>query len=615
MNANSERAPEALPHWDLSNVFDGLEAADFSQAVEELKAGLDQMDEFLAGRQIARGGVVPAGAPELAAVLVEYLDQMNGLLRLYGTLRAYVYSFVSTDSFNTTAKRISSELELLGVRLRRQEVLFRGWIGTVSENAGALEAATAHSMVVKDHAFYLRETAEQSRYLMPAGEEDVAAELATSGANAWARLQGVITSQVQAPFERDGQVQELPITVIQNFYHDPDESLRRRAFETELVAWEGVREPLAACLNGVKGVVITLDKRRGRHDALHQTLDQARIDRETLEAMLGAMRGSFPAFRRYWQNKAQRLGKEKLPWWDIMAPTGRLEQHFGYAEAQDFIVQHFATFSGRLVKLTQRAFAGGWIDAEPRRGKAGGAFCMRVANVEESRILCNFDGSLEQLTTIAHELGHAYHNECLVGRSELSRRTPVTLAETASIFNQTIITDATLTQAKDNQEELAILESFLIDAAQAIVDIYSRYLFESEVFQRRSQAELSADDFCEIMTDCQRETYGDGLDGDYLHPYMWAWKPHYYSPGLSFYNFPYAFGLLFGLGLYGIYQQAGDQARQEFLTQYDDLLAGTGGATGSELAARFGIDLRQPSFWQEGLKVIEDRIEQYISLV
>ena len=239
---------------------------------------------------------------------------------------------------------------------------------------------------------------------------------------------------------------------------------------------------------------------------------------------------------------------------------------------------------------------------------------MRVARVEESRILCNFDGSLEQLTTIAHELGHAYHNECLTGRSELNRRTPMTLAETASIFNQTIITDATLSQAKDDEEELAILESFLTDAAQVIVDIYSRYLFESEVFERRGEAELSADDFCEIMTRCQRQTYGDGVDGDTLHPYMWAWKPHYYSPNLSFYNFPYAFGLLFGLGLYGIYQQAEQEEKQAFLTQYDELLASTGGATGADLAARFGIDLREPAFWQAGLKVIEARIERYISL-
>jgi pepF/M3 family oligoendopeptidase len=614
MSTQNPRNPEALPHWDLSNVFDGLEAADFGQSVDQLKVALDQMDDFLDQQQIKRGGPVPQDPQALAATLAGYLNRMNALLRLYGTLRVYVYSFVSTDSFNTTAKRIGSELEMLGVRLRRHEVLFRGWLGTVSEEPGALEEAVSHLDVVREHDFYLRETAEQSRYLMSEEEESLAAELATSGANAWARLRGVITSQVQAPFERDGQVEELPITVIQNFYHDPDEAVRRRAYQTELAAWESVREPLAACLNGVKGAVVTLNRRRGRRDALHQALDQARIDEKILESMLVAMRESFPAFRRYWHSKARRLGKERLAWWDILAPVGQMQQHFTYAEAQAFIEQQFAGFSERLVKLSRRAFQENWIDAEPRRGKVGGGFCMRVPRVEESRILCNFDGSLEQLTTIAHELGHAYHNECLVGHSELGRRTPMTLAETASIFNQTIITDATLARAQDDQEELAILETFLADSAQVIVDIYSRYLFEREVFERRAAAELSADELCQIMTRCQQETYGDGLDEQALHPYMWAWKPHYYNPDLSFYNFPYAFGLLFGLGLYGIYQQAAEADRQAFVTRYDDLLASTGGATAAELADRFGIDLSQPAFWRAGLQVIEARIERYISL-
>jgi pepF/M3 family oligoendopeptidase len=503
---------------------------------------------------------------------------------------------------------------MLGVRLRRQDVLFRGWLGTVSESAGALDEAANHSPVVREHAFYLSETAEQSRYLMSEQEEALAAELATSGANAWARLQGVITSQLQAPFERDGHIEELPISVIQTFYNDPDEGTRRRAYEAELAAWESVRESLAACMNGVKGAVVTLNKRRGRRDALHQALDQARIDQEILGAMLAAMRESFPAFRGYWHSKAQRLGKERIAWWDIQAPVGRLAQRFSFKEAQTFIGQQFATFSDRLVKLSQRAFDEQWIDAEPRRGKAGGAFCMRIPQVEESRILLNFDGSLDRLTTLAHELGHAYHNECLAGRSELGRRTPMTLAETASIFNQTIITDAALAQAQDEQEELAILESFLSDSAQVIVDIYSRYLFESEVFERRAAAELSADELCAIMTRCQQETYGDGVDADALHPYMWAWKPHYYSPNLSFYNFPYAFGLLFGLGLYGVYQRANEAERQEFVNQYDELLSSTGGATAADLAARFGIDLRQPDFWRAGLKVIEARIERYTNL-
>jgi pepF/M3 family oligoendopeptidase len=440
-------------------------------------------------------------------------------LRLYRTLLSYIFSFVTTDSYNTTAKRAMSELDMLRVRLERQEVLFQGWLGMLVEgDSEALSGVLAQKGPVREHAFYLREAVEQSRYQMSEAEEALASELSMSGASAWQRLHGVITSQVKVPFELDGEVRDFPMAVIQNLKSDPDGDLRRRAYEAELDAWQRVREPLAACLNGVKGAVITLYQRRGRTDALHQALDQARIDRETLEAMLGAMRGSFPMFRRYWHAKAQRLGRERLPWWDLWAPVGRLERRYTFAEARDFILDQFGKYSQRLTGFAQRAFDSNWIDAEPRDGKRGGAFCMRLPAVEESRILCNFDGSLGQVATIAHELGHAYHNECMVGKTMLQRRTPMTLAETASIFCQTIIVDATLGQAADDDEELAILEDFLIDASQVIVDIYSRYLFETEVFERRAEAELSADDFCDIMRRRQQETFGDGLDSRHLHP-------------------------------------------------------------------------------------------------
>jgi pepF/M3 family oligoendopeptidase len=503
-----------------------------------------------------------------------------------------------------------SELEPLLVHLDQQEVLFQGWLGTAAEQEGRFEAALAVEGPAKAHSFYLHQAAEQSRYLMSEAEEALAAELSISGIRAWGKLQGVITSQLKVSFERDGKIETLPMTILQNLRSDLDETVRRRAHEAELAAWEGVREPLAACMNGVKGMVVTLNEKRGRSDALHEALDQARIDRQTLEAMLGAMRGSFPAFQRYFQTKARLLGKDTLAWWDLFAPVGSFEKRYTYAETQEFILEQFSTFSDRLVSFSRHAFDHNWIDAEPRDGKRGGAFCMVLPAVEESRILCNFDGSLDQVSTIAHELGHGYHNACQAGKEPLQRRTPMTLAETASIFNQTIITDALLAHAASPQEELAILEGFLSDAAQVIVDISSRFLFEKEVFERRAQAELSADDFCEIMARAQKETYGTGLDHRTLHPYMWAWKPHYYRPDLSFYNFPYAFGLLFGLGLYAIYQDRG----RAFLPEYDELLRSTGEGTAAEMATRFGIDIRQRSFWETSLTVIEERIERYQAL-
>ncbi|HEM61295.1 MAG TPA: oligoendopeptidase F, partial [Chloroflexi bacterium] len=501
-----------LPHWDLSNVYSGLESKDFKETVSRLKADLDQTDDYLLEHGISRDGARPHDAEQLAEIIGGYLDRMNDLLRLSGTLNPYVHSFVSTDSYNTTAKRLESELDKLGVRLERQGVLFQGWLRTITEDPQALPAALELEGPAKEHAFFLREAAEQSQYLMSEAEETLASELSLSGATAWAKLQGVVSSQVKVPFEREGRTEELPITVLINLHNDPDEDVRHRAYDAELSAWERAREPLAACLNGVKGSVITLYKRRGRTDPLHETLDHSRIDRETLETLLGVMRDSFPVFRRYWHSKAERLGKPTLAWWDLWAPVGRLGRRYSWTEARDFILGQFGTFSDQLAGLAQRAYENRWIDAEPRDGKRGGAFCMRVLGVEESRVMCNFDGSLDQVFTIAHELGHAYHNETQKGKTPLQRRTPMTLAETASIMCETVVSDAALAQAEDPEEELAILEIFLLNASQVIVDIYSRYLFETEVFQRREDAELSADDFCEMMTRAQKQTYGPALD-------------------------------------------------------------------------------------------------------
>ncbi len=609
-----EQVAQALPHWDLTNVYPGLDSAEFQQAVDELNRRLDELDQFLDAHEIARG-LPPQAAAALRAAVDGYLERANAVLELSSTLGDYTRSFVTTDSYNTAARRWLSLLEQCSVRLRQQGTRFDGWLG---DNASGLPGLLAQPGPAQAHAFYLRETAEQSRYLMSQAEEDLAAELSLSGASAWTKLQGTVTSQLSLPFERDGRRERLPITALQNLsWHDPDEAVRRRAYEAELAGWESVREPLAACLNGVKGAGNTLNRRRGRASALQASLDQSRLDRATLDAMLSSMQDSFPVFRRYLRAKAARLGHAALPWWDLLAPVplpggaGEAgERRFSFAEAEAFILQQFGQFSGRLAGLAGRAFASRWIDAEPRDGKRGGAFCMWLPGVRESRVLCNFDGSLDQLFTIAHELGHAFHNECAAGKRPLQILTPMTLAETASTFCETLVTEAALAGAAGPAEELSILETFLIGATQIVVDITSRFLFEQEVFERRAQAELSADDFCEIMLRAQRATYGDGLDPLYLHPYMWAWKPHYYRAELAFYNYPYAFGLLFGTGLYAVYQARGPA----FVAEYEQLLASTGEATPAELAARFGLDIRRPEFWRDSLRVIERRIDRYLSL-
>ena len=547
---------------------------------------------------------------KLGKLLGESVDRFNTLFELSGTISPYIYSFISTDSRNKTAMRILSEFEQMSVQASVLNTKFQAWVGTLGKPIIKKAAKTNPS--AKAHEFALNEAAEQSKYLMSEAEEVLAAELTLSGGNAFGKLQGTVTSQLSVDFELDGKTQKMPMPALINLRSHPDEPTRRRGYEAENIAWEGVKETLAACMNGVKGETLTLDKKRGREDAIHPSLDFARIDRATLNAMLGAMKDSFPMFRKYFKHKAKLIGKEKLAWWDIMAPMGKTDKVYSFDEARDFIVENFNKFSPELGAFAKRAFDNNWIDAEQRDGKRGGAFCMGVSAVKESRILANFDGSFDQVSTLAHELGHAFHNECAyqANKTELQQNTPMTLAETASIMCETIITEAVLKNVTDPQEELAIIEAQMNNATGVIVDIYSRYLFEKEVFERRAQSELSADDLNDIMERAQKATYGDGLDEKFLQKFMWTWKPHYYSSGFSFYNYPYAFGLLFATGLYAIYQKRG----ADFVPAYKALLAATGENRAAELADTFGINIRTKKFWADSLAIIGKRVDRYCQL-
>ncbi|HET9910237.1 MAG TPA: M3 family oligoendopeptidase [Anaerolineales bacterium] len=597
----------SAPRWDLSNVYPSLESREFKAAIEDYKKQVAVFERFFKNK-LSKADA-KTSARELAPLVGKAIDQVNKIQTLSATIVPFIYSYVSTNSRDKVAMKTLSEFEQASLPMNQLMTRFKAWLGKI---APKLDQVIQKDRSAAAHAFMLREAAGQSKYLMSEAEEALAAEMSLSGGNAFEKLQGTVTSQLSVDFELDGKTQKLPMPALIKLRSHPDEATRRRGYEAENKAWEEVQETLAACLNGVKGEANTLNKKRGRRDAIHSSLEAARMDRKTLDAMLTAMQDSFPIFRRYWHAKAKKLGKEKLAWWDIFAPMGKTDKVYSFEEARDFILENFGKFSPDLAAFAKRAFDNNWIDAEQRDGKRGGAFCMEVQGLKESRILSNFDGSFDQVSTLAHELGHAFHNECAyqANKTVLQQLTPMTLAETASTMCETIVTEAVLASTQDPQEELAVLEAQIQGAGQVVVDIYSRYLFEKEVFERREQSELSADDFNDIMERAQKAAYGDGLDERYLQKFMWTWKPHYYSSGLSFYNYPYAFGLLFATGLYAIYKQRG----ADFVADYKNLLASTGEETAAKLAKRFGIDITKHKFWDDSLAIIGKRVDRYAEL-
>lgn len=585
----------------MSVPFSSLESPEFAAASADFCQDLDALtDQFDAAHidKLAK----PGGAP--VQLFEEAFGAYNQLYESAGTLRAYIVGYTAVDSRNDFAQARMSEYQRQAQRLSLLGTRLTAWIGDLD-----VEALILASGMAADHAFLLRRSAEQAKHLMSPAEESLASELNLSGGSAWTNLQGTFASQLTVKVEIDGVEESMPMSAARNLAYHNDRAVRKAAYEAELEVWDRASVPIAAALNGVKGEVSTLSRRRGWSSVRDASLFDNGIDQSVLDAMLGAAQDAFPDFRRYFRAKAKVLGLETLAWYDLFAPITGEGRAWTYTESARFIVEQFNSFSERMGAFAQRAFAENWIDAEPRTGKRDGAFCMRLQG-DESRILTNFKPTYPGLNTLAHELGHGYHGHTLAGRTPLQRAYPMTLAETASIFCETIVRRAAL-QTVGAQEQFNILESSLMGAAQVTVDITSRFLFEQAVFDQRTKRELSVNEFKAIMLDAQAQTYGDAVDPDLRHPFMWAVKPHYYYSTRSFYNYPYMFGLLFGLGLYARYQEDADA----FRANYDDLLSSTGLASAPDLAARFGFDLRDPAFWTASFDVLRADIGRFEALV
>ena len=594
MNAGSE-----LPRWNLGPVYSSFDAAEYAHDKALLAERSAALLSLLASP-------FPEDPAELAAALESVVVVLCDALDISENLQAYAQAVYTTDTRDARALAEINELEEVSLPLGKAIVVFRRVLG---EREALVQALSSCFPALEPHAFFLLESLDYARRQMPTDLEDLANDLSRSGGEAWSRLHGALSSTASAVWdEKTGE--RKTATALRNLAFHPDRALREKAYRAELAAWKAVEIPMAAALNGVKGFGWTLDSRRGWDSALDKAVFQARVSRASLDAMLGAMEESLPLFRRYLKAKARLLGIPACGFFDLFAPAGSADASWSYGRARDFIVERFSGFDPAFGAFARRAFDASWIDAEPREGKVGGAYCTSFPVKGDSRILCNFEGSFSSVTTLAHELGHAWHHETIkdLGRTRTSY--PMPLAETASIFSETIVFESALSDAPA-RERLGLIEGNVQDACQIVVDILSRFRFERALFERRSKAELAPEELCALMVQAQHSTYGDGLDQELLHPWMWAVKGHYYNPGLAFYNFPYAFGLLFSLGLYSRYRSEGPS----FAGTYRDLLRDTGSMSAAELARKAGFDIENADFWRGGLAVVASRAEEFERLV
>lgn len=532
----------------------------------------------------------------------EYIKKRSKFEELSNKLEIFINLSLSVNTKDKEALKYSDILEKKLTEVVEPFAKIEKWISSL-EN---LSYIINQSSILKEHEFFLFEIVEKGRYILSEKEENIISNMKNTGSSAWAKLKDNLVSNLMV----DINGKEEPLTVVLNMAYDKDEKVRKSAYEAEIKSYKKVEEGVAAALNGIKGEVITISNIRGYKSPLQMALLDSRMDEESLNAMLSAMKESLPVFRKYLRRKGELLGhKNGLLFYDLYAPIVDCEMKFSYEEAGDFVEKNFRSFSESLGNYARKAINNRWIDVMPKEGKVGGAFCENIHSIGESRLLLNFGGSFSDVVTMAHELGHGFHGECLKNEKILNFDYPMPIAETASTFCETIIKTAAIKNA-NKKEALAILETEICDDTQVIVDIYSRFLFEKNLFEKRKECALSVEEIKNLMLAAQKEAYGDGLDQNFLHPYMWLWKPHYYDADYNFYNYPYAFGLLFSKGLYAEYLKRGNS----FVKDYEKLLSITGKNKLEDVAKVMGIDIHNIEFWRSSLKLIEDNIEKFISL-
>jgi oligoendopeptidase F len=600
---SAEPATEDLPRWSVADLHESLDSRSFSDAHERSAAELDRLIARFDEHEVRSGPQLQADA-DAGSIADSVIAEFNRVSTDVDVLEVYIYSSVATDSRNTQAQSMMSEFEPIEAKIRPLLARLADWISRFD-----LDELAQFSVQVDEHRGPLERLSERAQHQMAEGEEHLYAELASTGSGAWGRLQQEMTSQLSADVELPTGAATLPMPAVRGLATNADPVTRRAGYDAELGAWPTIQVPLAAALNAIKGEANAVNRRRNWASPLEASLFANSVSRATFDAMQSAITTALPDFRRWMRAKADLHGHAtgSLPWWDLVAPAPVSSGTVTWSDGLDVVRSAFGEFSPTLGGLVDRAIDERWIDAAPRDGKSGGAFCMPFVG-DRSLVLLNWSGSAGSTQVTAHELGHAYHNTTLADRTALQRRLPMALAETASIFCETLVVEAGLARLTGDEhraQRLSLLDLDIQGANQIVVDIRSRFVFETEVFARRQRRTISATELSELMVEAQVEAYGDGLDSTTTHPYMWLLKSHYFSS--HFYNWPYTYGLLFGLGLFAKYKED----RDRFRSGYDTLLSRAGMDTAEELGAAFGFDVTDEAFWIASLDVIRSRIADY----
>ena len=612
-----------IPDWNLDSIYHDINCKEYKSALAELESGISKLAALNEKAESQKDNL------DFSSWLYDYILQDDKIAPLANTLAAFSYSIYSTD---TTNKAYLDNLNTVENLIDLYDVEETKFSHTLSQNEKSLNDFYAKYPEYKKYQFALNEIIEEDKHSLSSAEEKIISKLQQTGGKAWDRLHEQLISNM-----RDDETKKL-FNELRNDAYSPDPQIRKTAWEKEVALLKQNEIAFGACLNNLKGETNSLLGLREWNCAIDRALFSSRMKKETLDALISAIEESLPDWRKYLRAKAEYLkkhnatnstscGKDKgIAFYDLFAPisdnsetditskygdsnsTSLLSKTWTFDEAREYIIKEYNSFSPKMGDFAKNAFDKNWIDARVHPGKVGGAYCQDFYVQKESRVLSNFTGAFSDIITLAHELGHAFHFNCIKDKDFRNGVYPMTLAETASTFAETIVKQDIIKTCSD-EDKIKIIELDLQDACQVLVDILCRFYFERSVFEERKNGELTAEDFVRLMKDAQEKSYGNGLN-DERHEYMWAVKSHYYSVDLDFYNFPYAFGQLFSAGLYERFLKEGSS----FVDVYCSLLSDTGSMTCEDLCKKAGFDITKKEFWKTGIEMYKKEIEEFCRL-
>ena len=586
--------------WDLDVFFEG------GSESKELRNHLDQVKEKLKvfGERL-ESFTTPTSVQE-ASKIVSIIDELKDIATNLSQAGAVIGCFQAQDTTDKKASLLEGEI---GSIYAKFSSLLLGIQQTISKTPDEVWTELINTDELLEFSFVLNEWREEAKRMLSEKEESMITALGVDGYHAWGQLYDLLVGDIRVKVKVDGVEKELSVGQANNLSSHEDATTRKEAFEVLEAAWTEKEEFFAKTLNHLAGFRLSIYEKRGWESVLQEPLEINRMKQETLDAMWGAISKNKAPFVEYLNVKSTMLGKEGMHWYDLDAPVSASTEKMDYQQGAEFILKHFKEFGPKLESFSRNAFEKGWIEAEDRPNKRPGGFCTGMPVSEESRIFMTYSGTMSNVSTLAHELGHAFHSYALRPVHWMNRQYAMGVAETASTFAEMIVADAAVKEAKTNDEKIALLEDKIQRSVAFFMNIHARFLFETRFYEERKNGIVSATRLNELMEIAQKEAYGEALET--THPHFWASKLHFYITGVPFYNFPYTFGYLFSLSIYAKAINEGANFEEKYIA----LLQDTAVMSVEDLAMKhLGEDITEEEFWIKGINLCIQDVNEFIQL-